>query len=606
VQLDTLGAMTDDRTLAVVGPERIAAVDVATGAVRWQCDHPRPAPEKPIPGGRSLTTVGIDHVDTDVVVVWLGSERWILGAADGTKRWTLGKPGRNGSPAAVARHGDAIQIGPYVCRVADGQPIRDRRPQPIGGGNCTMPLLLETFAINGKGSTIRLPNSNEKLSYPALRTPCNGYAPVANGLVYAVGSTCGCVPLFVRGTAAHGAARIVDPEALAGRPRPVETGPGRPASDGRTGWGIYRADLRRSAATAARVGGAPRVVWTSRLEEPLPDGAIAQSRRADALHGPSAPTATGDAVCVVDRDRHCLVCFSAADGKVRWRKDLPAVVDTPPTLSGGRAVFGAHDGWVYCLSLADGALIWRARAAPAEDWWVAYGRLVSRWPVIGCVAVEGDTVLATAGWTVGRDGGVFAVAFGLTDGATRWARVLPLSQQSRSVPCFNDAAIADARGVPVVVGQCLRAEPEEGAAVLAAPLEGLVRHDPRCNGRYDMMARGVRRTALAFADDLALSANTGGMSALEPDPKPRQAPRWQTRFVQAGSPQAVALAGDCAVAAVGQSDGKGQLIVCNRADGAAVAGLPLPAPPVRDGLAIVEGAIVAVCADGSVVFVRSQ
>jgi hypothetical protein len=66
------------------------------------------------------------------------------------------------------------------------------------------------------------------------------------------------------------------------------------------------------------------------------------------------------------------------------------------------------------------------------------------------------------------------------------------------------------------------------------------------------------------------------------------------------------LAGDCAVAAVGQSDGKGQLIVCNRADGAAVAGLPLPAPPVRDGLAIVEGAIVAVCADGSVVFVRSQ
>ncbi len=605
VKVDTQGAMADVRTLAVVGPERIIALDVATGAVRWQCEHPRPAPAKPVFGGRSLTMVGIDHVDADIVVARLGSERWILGAADGTKRWTLGKPGGHSTPAAVARHGDVIQIGPSVYRVADGQPVRDRRPQPTGGGNCTMPLLLETFAINGKGPTICLPDSKEKLSYPALRTPCNGYAPVANGLVYAVGSTCGCVPLFVRGTSAHGAARIVDPEALAGRPRPVERGPGQPSTEGATGWTMYRADLRRSAATAEKVGGVPKISWTARLDDPLPDGTVAQSRRADALHGPSAPAVAGNAICVVDRDRHSLVCLDAADGKVRWRKDLPAVVDTPPTLAGGRALFGAHDGWVYCLSLADGALVWRARAAPADDWWMAYGRLASRWPVIGSVVVEGDTVLATAGWTVGRDGGVFAVAFGLADGATRWSKVLPKSQSPRSAPCFNDAAIADARGVPVVVGQCLRAEPEEGAAVLNVPQEGLVRHDPRCNGRYDLVVRGARGLALAFADDLVLSANAGGMSAFAPDAQPKQPARWGMPFAQAGSPQAVALAGDVAVAALGQSDGTGRLIVCNRADGAAVASLPLPAPPVRDGLAIVKGAIVAVCADGSVVLLRA-
>jgi outer membrane protein assembly factor BamB len=601
VKVDTLGAMADDRTLAVVGPERITAVDVATGAVRWQCEHPRPTSSK---FGGNYTNVGIDYVDADIVVVWLGSERWILGAADGTKRWTLGKPGSSGAPAVVARHGDVIQIGPSVCRVADGQSARDRQPQPIGGGNCTMPLLLETFAINGKGTMIRLPGSKEKLFYPALRTPCNGYAPAANGLVYAVGSTCGCVPLFVRGTAAHGAARIVDPEALAARPRPVERGPGRPAAEGATGWTMYRADLRRSAATAAEIGGVPRISWTARLEDPLPDGTVAQSRRADALHGPSAPTVAGDAICVVDRDRHSLVCLDAVNGKVRWRKDLPVVVDTPPTLAGGCALFGAHDGWVYCLSLADGALVWRARAAPADDWWMAYGRLASRWPVIGSVVVEGDTVLATAGWTVGRDGGIFAATFGLADGATRWAKVLPKSQ-SRTAPCFNDAAIADARGVPVVVGQCLRAEPEEGAALLDTPQEGLVRHDPRGNGRYDMVVHGVRGLALAFADDLVLSANAVGMSAFAADAQPRQPPRWQTPFAKAGSAQVVALAGDVAVAALGQADGTGRLIVCNRTDGAAMASLPLPAPPVRDGLAIVKGAIVAVCADGSVVLMRS-
>lgn len=602
VKVDIKGAMAGDSTLAVVGPERITAVDVATGVVRWQCEYPRPATGKPLPGGRSLTNVGIDHVDADIVVVWLVSERWILSAADGIKRWTLGKPGgRECVPAIVARHGDAIQIDGSVYKVADGQAVRDRRPQPTGGGNCTAPLLLETFAINGKGTGIRLPNSREGAYYPGLRTPCNGYAPVANGLVYAMGSVCACVPLFVRGTAAHGAARIVDPEALAARPRPVECGPGQPSTADATGWTMYRADLRRSAATATKLGGVPKSSWTARLDDPLPDGTVAQSRRAYALYGPSAPTVAGDAVCVVDRDRNSLVCLNVSDGKVRWRKDLPAVVDTPPTLAGGRALFGAHDGWVYCLSLIDGALIWRARAAPADDWWMAYGWLASRWPVIGSVVVEGDTVLATAGWTVGRDGGIFAVAFGLADGATRWARIL----RPGKAPCFNDAAIADARGVPVVVGQCLRAEPEEGTAVLNVPQEGLVRHDPRCNGRYGMVVRGVRGLVLAFADDLVLNVSAGGMSACAPDAQPKQPPQWQTRFAQAGSPQTVALAGDVAVVALGQADGTGRLIVCNRTDGAPVTSLPLPAPPVRDGLAIVKGTIVVVCADGSVVLMRA-
>ena len=163
------------------------------------------------------------------------------------------------------RVSSSVQIGSSVCRVADGQPVRGRIPQPVGGGNCTMPLLLENFAINGKGSVIRLPD-NKNETYPALRTPCNGYVPVANGLLYAVGSGCGCVPLFVRGMAAHGAARIVDTEALAGRPRPVERGPGRPSKENATGWTMYRADLRRSAATAATIGGVPKISWTARLD----------------------------------------------------------------------------------------------------------------------------------------------------------------------------------------------------------------------------------------------------------------------------------------------------------------------------------------------------
>ena len=283
------------------------------------------------------------------------------------------------------RVSSSVQIGSSVCRVADGQPVRGRIPQPVGGGNCTMPLLLENFAINGKGSVIRLPD-NKNETYPALRTPCNGYVPVANGLLYAVGSGCGCVPLFVRGMAAHGAARIVDTEAFAGRPRPVERGPGRPSKENATGWTMYRADLRRSAATAATIGGVPKISWTARL-----------------------------------------------DGRTRRR------------------------------------------------------HLCCRWPL-----------------------------------PTTWCS-----------PPANTAWRRSRR----------------------------------------MLNLGSRRD-------------------------------WES-WPSRGAPHAVAMAGDVVVAAQGQPDGTGKLTVCSRADGAAVASLPLPAPPVRAGLAVVEGAIVAVCADGSVVMTRS-
>lgn len=478
VKVDTQAAMADDRTLAVVGPERIIAVDVATGAVRWQCEHSRPAVDKPVAAGWLHTNVGVDYVDADIVVAWLGSERWILGAADGTKRWTLGRPGRNGSPAVVARHGDVIQIGSSVCRVADGQPVRDRLPQRVGGGNCTMPLLLENFAINGKGSVIRFPD-NKTESYPALRTPCNGYVPVANGLLYAVGSGCGCVPLFVRGTAAHGAARIVDAEALAGRAR---AGAACKGKDDR---------LDDVSCRPAAIGGDGR------------EGRLRAENFLDRAAGRSASGRNGRGVATGVR---------------------------PPRPQRG-------DGGVRCH-------------------------------------LRGGSGPAFAGLSRRR----------------RWQ---------------GPVAERPARGVPVVVDQCLRPEPEDSAAVLQAPQEGLVQSDLRTRGRFEQIFRGVRGLSLAFDDDLVFCGDKYKIAAFAPDHKAGQPPRLGKLSIQGGPPHAVAMAGDVVVAAQGQPDGTGKLTVCNRTDGAAVTSVPLPAPPVRDGLAIVAGAIVAVCADGSVVMTRS-
>jgi outer membrane protein assembly factor BamB len=52
-------------------------------------------------------------------------------------------------------------------------------------------------------------------------------------------------------------------------------------------------------------------------------------------------------------------------------------VDSPPTIYKGLALFGSADGYFYCLRLADGALVWRFRAAPLDRRTVAFGQVES-------------------------------------------------------------------------------------------------------------------------------------------------------------------------------------------------------------------------------------
>ena len=85
-------------------------------------------------------------------------------------------------------------------------------------------------------------------------------------------------------------------------------------------------------------------------------------------------------------------------------------------------MFGSRDGWVYCLRADDGTEVWRTRAAPAEQYVVAFGQVESAWPVPGSVAVKDGLVLLSAGRSHGVDGGLPFLALRLSDGSTAWVR----------------------------------------------------------------------------------------------------------------------------------------------------------------------------------------
>jgi hypothetical protein len=79
-------------------------------------------------------------------------------------------------------------------------------------------------------------------------------------------------------------------------------------------------------------------------------------------------------------------------------------------------VFGATDGWVYCLRASDGELIWRYRVAPLDRRAMAYEQLESLWPVHGSVLIHERQVYCVAGRSNFLDGGLRLVRLELQSG----------------------------------------------------------------------------------------------------------------------------------------------------------------------------------------------
>jgi outer membrane protein assembly factor BamB len=69
-------------------------------------------------------------------------------------------------------------------------------------------------------------------------------------------------------------------------------------------------------------------------------------------------------------------------------------------------LFGSADGYVHCLRLDDGQLVWRYRAAPEDRRTVAFDQIESVWPVTGSVLVQDGVVYCTAGRSSYLDGGM--------------------------------------------------------------------------------------------------------------------------------------------------------------------------------------------------------
>jgi len=233
-----------------------------------------------------------------------------------------------------------------------------------------------------------------------VRGSCNFGIMPANGLIYAPPHSCACYLLAklsglnaLASTQSTTYGRRIEraPERLQRGTEARTSTVSEPADIEKHEWPSYRGGPSRSAASNALVPVDLRRAWTIDLKS---TGKL------------TPPVVAGGKLLVSSIEDRQVHAVDAASGSLLWSFDVGGSVDSPPTLWRDRVIFGSRDGYVYCLLAADGRLVWKLRAAPADLRLFARGQVESVWPVPGSVLIVDDVVFCVAGRSAWLDGGM--------------------------------------------------------------------------------------------------------------------------------------------------------------------------------------------------------
>jgi len=218
-----------------------------------------------------------------------------------------------------------------------------------------------------------------------------------NGLVYTPPHSCACyIEAKQSGFCALAPERRkAESQELKAEKR-LERGPAYPATVNRKSkienpceWPTFRHDAQRSGFTPARVPSDLVESWSVSIGGKLTQPVMAEGK-----------------VFVASVDEHAVYALDAKTGRRAWDCTVGGRVDSPPAIYEGKVLFGAADGWVYCLRSMDGELVWRFRAAPEDRRIVSFEQLESVWPVHGNVLIQNGVLYCVAGRSMFLDGGL--------------------------------------------------------------------------------------------------------------------------------------------------------------------------------------------------------
>jgi outer membrane protein assembly factor BamB len=489
--------------------------------------------------------------------------------------------------------------------------------------------------IGGKPQQVVHLDTGENCSMSWLRAGCRIGVVPANGLIYITPHPCGCHAeillngLLAMGPAAKGEAKIPEPASRLikgpayGALTKNSSGP-KPDS-----WPMHRYSPSRLASTPAPVPAALKEAWKTDLGGVLTQPVVADGR-----------------VFVASDRNHTVHALKADTGDKLWSFTVGGRIDSSPTYHGGTVLFGSADGWVYCLTAAEGRLVWKFLAAPLYRRIVSFGRIESPWPVHGSVLVKDGKVLVTAGRTSWLDGGIYLYALDPATGkvlATGNDNVMGTKLPKNPSPgMLSDLLVSDGEHIymrtsriqlkPDGFNVVRDSTPQKGGPgtpvtsmdykkVLMAS-DGIL--DLTWNHREGFLLNGTRGQAMACDGDTiyhvqifeswkhsaAFEPGQGRVS-LSAKPLEGKGQKWSTKMpIRVTS---LVAAGDLLFAAGprdvvdskdpwgGYEGRKGaKLVICSKTDGKQQAVTDLQAVPVYDGMSAAGGRLYLSATDGRV------
>jgi hypothetical protein len=268
-----------------------------------------------------------------------------------------------------------------------------------------------------------------------VRGICQYGVMPANGLLYVPPHSCACNynDLIKSGFMALAPENRALAVRLPDSPAPIP-GPAYAAATAPAGgadphdWPTYRGDPSRSGAVTADIPPDLKVLWQTHLGQKLTSPVIAKGM-----------------LLVADTDAHQVHALDSTDGQRKWTWRGQARVDSSPTVDGQRVLFGSADGWVYCLRLDDGALVWKFQAAPSDRQIVVDDQLESVWPVPGNVLVVHGSAYFVAGRNSYLDGGMFLYRLDAATGQLQQVVCLDVD------PAKSDAGIVGGGHLPDIL-----------------------------------------------------------------------------------------------------------------------------------------------------------
>ncbi len=181
-------------------------------------------------------------------------------------------------------------------------------------------------------------------------------------------------------------------------------------------WSMDRADAARSGHASEQLPAAISLRWTVREANP-PAPAWPSIDRMPFDRAYPVVAAGGKLYYGTSSDDK-VVARDAATGKVLWRVFTGAPVRFAPAVWRDRLFVASDDGFLYCLSAADGSLVWKLRGGPRADMLLGNDRMISRWPARGGPVVADGIVYFAAG--IWPSEGVFIYAVNAATGKKVW------------------------------------------------------------------------------------------------------------------------------------------------------------------------------------------